>query len=445
MDVELFVDVGEVRVDGAGGKPQLFADALGGAALGGKREDLGLLGREAVLLRHLLHAQHEAARRLGTVVVGVDEAGEHLLIGDEEQRRKDGAGAQKRDEAEDAVARRAERHEHAAEERARQASQVRRAQTQAEQLDDRDGVGARGECEIEPNEHAEYAVAHERGEVRRQPQVTDDGREQREEHQHAHARAAGDAHGGRFGGLARGQGERCRREHGGQQEEPAVGHGARGGVHREEERPHEALYQAEQADADERANKRTPRCASGLGAMRHQGRLGRLGQGALVVIGLATCHPEKRRTQGRQKRAHGDGGRGGEIEHGDEDDRAKDKRACQAAYGKRGLTEAQKSPSPGKQQYRHRAARQGGGDGAPRLREHAALHEGEHHGRDAQHGSGHRWQAQDPARTAAVGVRGARHASRAQAHDDGADEQCGHNAAAREGIGAVEVRDVVAR
>ena len=196
VDVELLVDVGEVRVDGAGGKPQLLADALSGAALGGKREDLGLLGREAILLRHLLYAQHETARCLGAVVVGVDEAGEHLLIGDEEQRCKDGAGAQKRDEAEDAVARRAERHEHAAEERACQASQVRRAQAQAEQLDDRDGIGTRGEREIEPGEHAEHAVAHERGEVRRQTQVADDGREQREEHEHAHARTAGDAHGG---------------------------------------------------------------------------------------------------------------------------------------------------------------------------------------------------------------------------------------------------------
>ena len=179
--------------------------------------------------------------------------------------------------------------------------------------------------------------------------------------------------------------------------------------------------------------------------MRHQGRLGRLGQGALVVIRLAACHPEKRRAQRRQKRAHGDGGRGGEIEHGDKHDRAKDKRARQAAHGKRGLAEAQKSPGPGEQQYRHRAARQGGGDGAPRLREHATLHHGEHHGRDAQHGGGNRWQAQDPARPAAARIRGVRHASRAQAHDGGADEQRDHDAAAREGIGAVEVRDVVAR
>ena len=53
VDVELLVDVGEVRVDGAGGKAQLLADALGGVAKRGRpgvpRTSLGFfLIRESV-------------------------------------------------------------------------------------------------------------------------------------------------------------------------------------------------------------------------------------------------------------------------------------------------------------------------------------------------------------------------------------------------------------
>ena len=53
VDVELFVDVGEARVDGAGGKAQLLADALGGVAKRGRpgvpRTSLGFfLIRESV-------------------------------------------------------------------------------------------------------------------------------------------------------------------------------------------------------------------------------------------------------------------------------------------------------------------------------------------------------------------------------------------------------------